>query len=67
MGVGPSVIDAVQFVRSVLAQIIASIKVTNIETYITEAERILTAIQALDFASSNASVVLELENTKAGK
>ncbi|PVD23436.1 hypothetical protein C0Q70_16705 [Pomacea canaliculata] len=57
--------NAVQFVRSVLAQIIASIKVTNIETYITEAERILTAIQALDFASSNASVVLELENTKA--
>ena len=56
--------DAVQFVKQILQQILASIKVTNIERYITEVERIRGDIQARNFSVEDADALVELENAK---
>lgn len=57
--------DAVQFVKQILGQILASIKVTNIERYIIDAEGILDGISTRNFTVEDVKALLELENAKA--
>ncbi|KAK7100839.1 laminin subunit alpha-like isoform X2 [Littorina saxatilis] len=57
--------NAVQFVKQILGQILASIKVTNIERYIIDAEGILDGISTRNFTVEDVKALLELENAKA--
>ena len=51
--------------KRILQQILASIKVTNIERYITEAEAILDDVRARNFSTEDSDVRMELDNAKA--
>ena len=51
--------------KQILQQILASIKVTNIERYITEVERIREDIQARNFSVEDVDAMMELDNAKA--
>ena len=51
--------------KQILQQILASIKVTNIERYITEVERIREDIQARNFSIEDVDAMMELDNAKA--
>jgi hypothetical protein len=57
--------DAVRYVKQILQQIMDSIRITNIDRYITDAERILESIRTRNFSAEDASADMELELAKA--
>lgn len=59
--------EAMQFVKTVMDQILASIQITNIETYISDVNRLLREVEAHNFSLRNDDIALELENAKAGE